>query len=145
MKVHFNNSFNTLICSGLLLSAQLLYGASATTTLPDIANIDCLSETISTFISNRDILNSNMTYGYEVTLTKNYPICYHDSAYGLSILWDSTSSGRRSIYYYSWSESSGTCTPGTTNNSYTTNNTQLITSNDYDGTSSDPCAYTYHL
>jgi hypothetical protein len=90
MKAHFNNSLNTLICSGLLLSTQLLLGTSATTTLPTVANIDCLSETISSFISNKDIRNSNMTYGYEVTLTASYPICYHDSAYGLSIIWDST-------------------------------------------------------
>lgn len=88
MKEHFNNSLNILICSGLLLSTQLLIGVSGTTTLPNVANIDCLHESISTFISNKDIRNANMTYGYEVTLTSSYPICYHDSAYGLSIIWD---------------------------------------------------------
>ena len=86
-----------------------------------------------------------MTYGYLVTLTTDYPICYHDATYGLSIIWATADAADVSVYYYEWSESSGTCTPGTTNNTYATTNTQLTTSNDYDGTDDDPCAYTFHL
>ena len=50
-----------------------------------------------------------------------------------------------SVKYYSWSQSSGTCTPGTTKVAYTTSGTRMISSNDYDGTSSNPCGYTFYL
>lgn len=80
MKLHCKNS---LICSVLLFTVF-----SITNGITVYPNIDCLTETISTFVSHKDVLNSNMTYGYTVTLTSTYPICYHDSAYGLSIMWD---------------------------------------------------------
>ncbi len=147
MKAHINNGLNTLICSGLLLSTTLLFGSStATTTIDYVANIDCMSPMVMTgYISNKEVYNDNMTYGYTVVLTEDYPICYHDSTFGVSIIWAADYEDDVSVYYYEWSESSGTCTPGTTNNTYTTSDTQLTTSNDYDGDDDDPCAYTFHL
>ena len=95
-----------------------------------------------TYIKNGKTTNTSYTYGYKVKLTEDYPTCYHDSFYGFSIYFDSDYA---STYYYAWSESSGTCTVGTTNSTYTTSGTPLRTSNDFDGTDDDPCGYTYYL
>ena len=129
-----------------LLIILCLPCSSAMTSITDLrTNPDC-SQLITSYIIHDDVTSipayENMTYGYEFTLGGDYLTCYHNFFYGVAITWDDLIDSFASVNYYSWSESSGTCTVGTTETAYDTKTTVLQSSNDNLGDSGDACGYT---